>query len=128
QAVRHFLERELGPGEVRISQVDGSGLSRNNLLSARTAVGLLDYMPRSDVWESYFASLPSAADPDGLGQRMRGTMAAGNLRAKTGTIRRVSALSGYVRSADGELLAFSILANGLPSTARAKPTEDAIGS
>jgi serine-type D-Ala-D-Ala carboxypeptidase/endopeptidase (penicillin-binding protein 4) len=127
QAVRRFLERELGPEPVSISQVDGSGLSRNNLVTARTAVRLLDYMPRSDVWQSYFSSLPAAAVPDGLEQRMRGTAAAGNLRAKTGTIRRVSALSGYVRSAEGELLAFSILANGVPSTARAKRSEDAIG-
>lgn len=128
EAVRAFLERELGEAPVAISQVDGSGLSRNNLLSARTAVRLLDYMPRSDVWESYLASLPEAAVPDGLERRMRGTPAAGNLRAKTGTIRRVSALSGYVHSADGELLAFSILANGVPSTARAKRSEDAIGA
>ena len=128
EAVRHFLQRELGAAPVAISQVDGSGLSRNNLVSARTAVRLLDYMPKSDVWESYFSSLPAAAEPDGLDRRMRGTLAAGNLRAKTGTIRRVSALSGDVRSADGELLAFSILANGVPSTARAKRSEDAIGA
>ena len=127
-AIQRFLERELGSAPVTISQVDGSGLSRNNLLSARTAVRLLDYMPKSDVWESYFSSLPAAAVPDGLEQRMRGTPAAGNLRAKTGTIRRVSALSGYVHSADGELLAFSILANDVPSTARAKRSEDAIGA
>ncbi|HEX6924503.1 MAG TPA: D-alanyl-D-alanine carboxypeptidase/D-alanyl-D-alanine-endopeptidase [Longimicrobiaceae bacterium] len=127
-AVQHFLEEELGPEPVSISQVDGSGLSRNNLLTARTAVRLLGYMPESDVWDSYFASLPAAAVPRGLEHRMRGTAAAANLRAKTGTIRRVSALSGYVRTADGELLAFSILANGVPSTARAKQSEDQIGA
>lgn len=128
EAVRYFLERELGPAPITIFQVDGSGLSRNNLLSVRTAVRLLDYMPRSGAWESYFSSLPQAAVRDGLEGRMRGTEAAKNLRAKTGTIRRVSALSGYVRSADGEQLAFSILANGVPSTGRAKRTEDAIGA
>lgn len=128
EAVRRFLERELGEAPVTISQVDGSGLSRNNLLTARTTVRLLDFMPRSGVWDSYFASLPTAATQDGLERRMRGTPAAGNLRAKTGTIRRVSALSGYVHSADGELLAFSIMANGVPSTARAKQSEDAIGA
>lgn len=128
QAVRYFLECELGPEPPEISQVDGSGLSRNNLLTARTTVRLLDYMPRSGFWESFFSSLPAAAVPDGLEQRMRGTPAAGNLRAKTGTIRRVSALSGYVTSADGERIAFSILANGVPSNARAKRLEDAIGA
>jgi D-alanyl-D-alanine carboxypeptidase/D-alanyl-D-alanine-endopeptidase (penicillin-binding protein 4) len=55
------------------------------------------------------------------------TAAAGNLRAKTGTIHGVSSLSGYVTTADGERLAFSIIANGVPSTAREKRSEDAIG-
>jgi serine-type D-Ala-D-Ala carboxypeptidase/endopeptidase (penicillin-binding protein 4) len=58
---------------------------------------------------------------------MAGTPAAKNLRAKTGTIANVSSLSGYVRAANGELLAFSIFTNGIPSTATAKRTEDAIG-
>jgi D-alanyl-D-alanine carboxypeptidase/D-alanyl-D-alanine-endopeptidase (penicillin-binding protein 4) len=53
--------------------------------------------------------------------------AAGNLKAKTGTIRRVSALSGIVRSAEGEAILFSILSNRVPSTSRAKRIEDGIG-
>ncbi|NJD09795.1 MAG: LysM peptidoglycan-binding domain-containing protein, partial [Gemmatimonadetes bacterium] len=53
---------------------------------------------------------------------------AGRLRAKTGTIDHVSALSGYVRSAEGERLAFSIISNDVPSTWQAKRIEDAIGA
>ena len=49
-------------------------------------------------------------------------------RAKTGTIDHVSALSGYVRAADGERLAFSIMINDIPSTARAKEIENQIGA
>jgi len=56
------------------------------------------------------------------------TAAAGNLRAKTGTIEGVSALSGMVRSRDQERLAFSILLNGTPSTTRAKRVENIIGA
>jgi D-alanyl-D-alanine carboxypeptidase/D-alanyl-D-alanine-endopeptidase (penicillin-binding protein 4) len=56
------------------------------------------------------------------------TPAAGNLRAKTGTIDRVSALSGIVTSASGERIAFSILSNNVPSTSRAKQIEDRIGA
>ncbi len=56
------------------------------------------------------------------------TAAAGNLRAKTGTIEGVSALSGMVRSRDQERLAFSILLNGTPSTTRAKRVENFIGA
>ena len=58
---------------------------------------------------------------------MAGTAAAGNLRAKTGTIRGVSSLSGYVSTADGERLAFSFIANDVPDTGRAKRVEDAVG-
>jgi hypothetical protein len=59
---------------------------------------------------------------------MFGTPAAGNLRAKTGTIEGVSALSGMVRSGDGERLAFSLLVNAAPSTTRAKRVENQIGA
>ena len=55
------------------------------------------------------------------------TPAARNLRAKTGTIEGVSALSGVVLSRDGERLAFSIMVNGTPSTSRAKGVENDIG-
>src|SRR5690606_12126246 len=63
-----------------------------------------------------------------LRNRMGATPAANNLRAKTGTISNVSSLSGYVRAANGELLAFSILVNDVPSTYQAKRMEDAVGS
>jgi LysM repeat protein len=56
------------------------------------------------------------------------TAAAGNLRAKTGTIEGVSALSGMVRSADGERLAFSIIINDSPSQTRAERVENQIGA
>lgn len=58
---------------------------------------------------------------------MHQTPAVGNLRAKTGTINYVSALSGYVRAANGEWIAFAIISNDVPSTWRAKRVEDAIG-
>jgi len=59
---------------------------------------------------------------------MYSTPAAGNLRAKTGTIEGVSALSGVVKSEDGERLVFSILVNGTPSTSRAKGVENRVGA
>ena len=55
------------------------------------------------------------------------TRAARNLRAKTGTIDRVSALSGLVHSGNGERILFSIIANDVPSTGAAKRVEDRIG-
>lgn len=130
-AVQYFLECEEPFDFSQMRIVDGSGLSPINRVTPRSMVHLLDLMTRTDVWEPFYESLPEAASPIGgqhsLRGRMRGTAAAGNLRAKTGTINNVSGLSGYVRSADGEMLAFSILANEVPSTSQAKRVEDQIG-
>jgi serine-type D-Ala-D-Ala carboxypeptidase/endopeptidase (penicillin-binding protein 4) len=105
---------------------DGSGLSRLNGASARALVDVLGLMAASPHWEAFQETLPEAATSSGL-RRMHRTEAAGNLRAKTGTIDRVSALSGYVHARNGERLAFAILANGV-SPAAAKRVEDRIGA
>jgi len=129
RAIQYFLECEAGMDVTTLALVDGSGLSPLNRVSARQTIQLLDVMTRSEHWEAFHASLPESGRPRPRGlNRMLGTPAVGNLRAKTGTIRTVSALSGYVRSADGERIAFSILANNLPaSTWAAKRIEDEIG-
>lgn len=125
-AVRGTLA-DLGLDTTGVVLVDGSGLSAANRVSARHFVGLLEAMAHRPAWAQYWASLPEAGRPRELG-RMYRTAAAGNLRAKTGTIERVSALSGLVRAADGERLAFSILLNRAPSVARAKAVENQIGA
>ncbi|MEX2610786.1 MAG: D-alanyl-D-alanine carboxypeptidase/D-alanyl-D-alanine-endopeptidase [Gemmatimonadota bacterium] len=116
-----------GRDSTDLAIADGSGLSVMNRVSARDLVHLLSRMRYSPLWEAYWQTLPEAGRPGGL-RRMSGTAAQGNLRAKTGTIDSVSALSGYVTAANGELLAFSIMVNGVPSTWRAKRVEDEIGA
>jgi len=129
RAIRYFLECEAGADSTALAIVDGSGLSPLNRVTARKTIELLDVMTRNEHWEAFYTSLPEAGRPRPRGlMRMTGSPAVGNLRAKTGTIHTVSALSGYVRSRDGEMIAFSILANGLPrSTWLAKRIEDQIG-
>ena len=102
----------MSPEEFRIE--DGSGLSNLNRATPSAFVHLLRHVATSDYADSFWASLPEAGNRSEL-RRMYRTAAAGNLRAKTGTIRRVSALSGIVRSADGEQILFSILSNNVPS-------------
>jgi D-alanyl-D-alanine carboxypeptidase/D-alanyl-D-alanine-endopeptidase (penicillin-binding protein 4) len=126
RAVQQLLVKETGTSANDLHMDDGSGLSVLDRTSARTIVHLLSFMAKSPMWESYWQTLPEAGVAGGL-QRMRGTPAQANLKAKTGTIDRVSALSGYVRAANGERLAFSIISNNVPSTWRAKRVEDAIG-
>jgi D-alanyl-D-alanine carboxypeptidase/D-alanyl-D-alanine-endopeptidase (penicillin-binding protein 4) len=128
QAVRRLLEQEAGAGGAALRMEDGSGLSRLDRVTARMTVHLLARMAAGADSAVYRASLPEAATPEGLTRRMRGSPAARNLRAKTGTIRGVSSLSGYVTAANGERLAFSILQNDVPETAVAKRAEDAVGA
>ena len=126
KAVVELLTKEVGESPEGFKMDDGSGLSVLDRTSSRTFIHLLSFMAKSPMFESYWQTLPESGVPGGL-RRMGGTAAAGNLRAKTGTIDNVSSLSGYVRSANGERLAFSIIANNVPSTWRAKRIEDAIG-
>lgn len=126
RAVTASLER-VGVSVPPEAQVDGSGLSSTNLVSPATFVDVLRAMGESEHWDEYWASLPQAGTPRELG-RMYDTPAAGNLRAKTGTIEAVSALSGVVASAEGERLAFSIIVNGTRSTWGAKIVENGIGA
>jgi D-alanyl-D-alanine carboxypeptidase/D-alanyl-D-alanine-endopeptidase (penicillin-binding protein 4) len=117
---------ELGVPRNGTVQVDGSGLSAENRIAPRTFVSLLSHLASSSYWTEFWHTLPAAGTRRELG-RMYRTEAAGNLRAKTGTIDEVSALSGVVRSQDSERLAFSIMVNGTPSTTRAKRVENTIG-
>jgi len=121
-----YLVRTVGvlDGDLRV--VDGSGLSRRNRATPSAFVRLFTYVAGSTFADDFWASLPVAGNRLQLG-RMYNTAAAGNLRAKTGTIRRVSALSGVVRTAGGEAVLFSIVSNGVPYTNQAKRIEDQIG-
>ena len=127
RALGRFLTEVVGvaAGDVRIE--DGSGLSARNRATPSAYIQLLRHVASSAYAEPLWASLPEAGRSGGLVRRMARSPAAGNLRAKTGTIRGVSALSGIVTTADGEPVLFSILSNSVPSSSRAKRIEDAIG-
>ncbi len=117
----------LGVSTDGVVQLDGSGLSPGNRVSASILVSLLTHVAATPLWSDFWSTLPEAGRRSGL-SRMYHTAAAGNLRAKTGTLEHVSALSGMVRTADGERLVFSILVNGTPSMFRAKQVENRIGA
>ena len=125
RAVQSFATREAGIEGDQIKAVDGSGLSKNNRTSAGALVGLMLHVAESDHWDSFVSTLPEAGRSL---RRMYRTRAARNLRAKTGTIEGVSALTGVVTTPDGETLLFSILSNQVRSTGAAKRVEDRIGA
>jgi D-alanyl-D-alanine carboxypeptidase/D-alanyl-D-alanine-endopeptidase (penicillin-binding protein 4) len=91
---------------------DGSGLSYGNRMTAEGLVKVLGAMRQRDDFDDYYDSLAIAGKDGTLDDRMRGTAAAGNARAKTGTLNVAICLSGYVTSANDHLAAFAILMNG----------------
>ena len=95
-------------------QVDGSGLSRYDYVSADMIVTLLEHLYRDPKHkEAFVATLPIAGRDGTIASRFKHTRAEANATAKTGSISNVRSLSGYVRTRDGETLAFSILANSI---------------
>jgi len=110
-AVRNFL-REVGIAPDAVVQYDGSGLSRHNLITPAAAVQLYTFMAKQSRYAQAWRDALTIAGVDGtLKNRFTGTAAAGNVRGKTGTIDQVSALSGYVTTAAGERLVFSVIVN-----------------
>jgi len=116
EVVKTFL-RDAGASAANIVMVDGSGLSRHDFVTANASVELLTFISRRSIANAFREALPIAGVDGTLANRMKNTAAAGNVRAKTGTVEAVSSLSGYATSAAGERLVFSIMVNNYPGGA-----------
>jgi D-alanyl-D-alanine carboxypeptidase/D-alanyl-D-alanine-endopeptidase (penicillin-binding protein 4) len=110
EEMKAFLT-EVGVDPAGYNLLDGSGLSRLDLITPATAVKLLRYMYDSPARESWLSILPVGGQDGTLSTRFGGTAGAGRVYAKTGSLSHVSALSGYIQRADGNWVAFSILVN-----------------
>lgn len=88
---------------------EGTGLSRQDLITPEATTRLLAWIARQPFAAKLRDTLPIAGVDGTLRNRMRGTPAANNLQAKTGTLTHAYALSGYVTDASGEHLAFSLM-------------------
>jgi serine-type D-Ala-D-Ala carboxypeptidase/endopeptidase (penicillin-binding protein 4) len=110
RALNRFLA-EVGIQKGETFFEEGSGLSRDNLACPNATVTLLRFMSHHKCAEDYTASLPIAGVDGTLKNRMKGTPAAGNVRAKTGTLRWANSISGFVTTAAGEHLVFSLMLN-----------------
>ena len=91
--------------------VDGSGLSRRDLIAPDTLLVLLKKAFEPAGTSPFVSGLPLAGVDGSLGARMKGTAAGGNLRAKTGTMSNIRSLAGYVTTRDGEHLAIVVMIN-----------------
>ena len=111
---RRFL-KTVGIRPESLDLNDGSGLSRNDMVTADSTVQLLTYMSRHRYAAVFRDALPIAGVDGTLRNRMKGTVAEGNLRAKTGSLSSAASLGGYVTTAAGEKLVFTIMVNNYPS-------------
>ncbi len=127
--IKEFLY-EIGVDTTTIELADGSGNSRYNVISPDHVVALLQAMYQDfRVGAEFLASLPIAGVDGRLKNRMKDTPARGKLRAKTGTLRGVSNLSGYTTTADGEPLAFAIMMEHfVVPVSRIRDIQDRIGA
>lgn len=114
EVVKAFL-KEAGVDGTPLALNDGSGLSRNDMVTPEATIQLLIYMSRHRYASAFRQALPTAGIDGTLRNRMRSTAAENNVRAKTGTLRSTSSLSGYLTTAGGENLVFSIMVNNYPS-------------
>ena len=115
--VKNFLQEQTGVSLQSAVLTDGSGLSRQDLLTAEQTVGLLSFLHNNfPLSYEYIAALPIAGQDGTLRRRFRKPTEQGLLRAKTGTMTGVISLSGYLYTANSHTLAFAIFINKAPGT------------
>lgn len=115
EAGLEVVEQTLGSWGIEpgaISLTDGSGLSRYNEVTPNAVVRLLRAMWRHPHFDVFATAMPVAGVDGTLRRRLLGTPGARNVKAKTGSLSSVRALSGYLRDGAGETIVFSLILNG----------------
>ncbi len=124
KALAALLDR-MGVDRDGLVAADGSGLSRLDQVTPRQAAGLLEGALKESWGEDFLQALPLAGSSGTLARRFRGTRGEGRIRAKTGTLTRVAALSGYILREGKPVLVFSWLIQGFTAPqARARAEMD----
>lgn len=95
---------------------DGSGLSRYNAITTKQLVDMLCYMKSSKNFEAFYHSLPIAGETGTLKEIFTKAPLKGNLKAKTGSMKRVLSYTGYCTTISGAEIAFSCIVNNYNST------------
>ena len=95
---------------------DGCGLSRSNVITAKTEVQILRMMAKNKTFKPFYNSFPVAGKAGSLENMCEGSFASNNLCAKSGYITRARGYAGYVKNKKGEMLCFSMLANNYECT------------
>jgi len=115
-AMTDFLKQAgAHPADPRID--DGSGLSRNDLVTPQLITSLLSFMYRSNYRDTWISMLPAGGQDGTLSHRLCCVSDARRIHAKTGTLARSIALSGYADSNTHGWLAFSVIVNNFEASA-----------
>jgi D-alanyl-D-alanine carboxypeptidase/D-alanyl-D-alanine-endopeptidase (penicillin-binding protein 4) len=127
EVVRGFLNQAGIRGDEYVF-FDGSGLSRQNLVTPHAVVKLLTYASTQPWGTLYRDTLPVAGVDGSLSERFKGNpRMQGRVQAKTGSLGHVNCLSGYAQTEKGDQIVFSIMANNHTLTShRALETIDEI--
>ncbi len=126
ECIRRFIS-ELGLNPSDYVVADGSGLSLYNYLTPEVLVEALRYAyRRSNIYSHLYPALPVAGCDGTLSRRMKRGNAFGNVRAKTGTLEGVSTLAGYATAANGHVLCFAIMNQGLRYHATGRNFQDRV--
>lgn len=123
--VQKFLkEHNILPAGQEFRQLDGSGLSKGNRLTADIIINLLAYLAKHKDGEKFRTTLPLNGVDGTLKKRLNGNGESARIWAKTGYINGVSALSGYLKSNHSKDYAFSIIINHISDVSRARRFQD----
>lgn len=109
-AMKELLQK-MGINPANFEIADGSGLSTFNLVTPKQVTNLLYYMYKSDEFDSFYNSLAIAGFDGTLADRMKKTKAENNFRGKSGFLENVRGLAGYLKTADGEPIALTLIVN-----------------
>lgn len=103
--------KQIGIAESDTVLLDGSGLSREDLVTPRAMMALLRHMDRSEYSSLWTGLLPVAGKDGSLAERLKGRGITGRIWAKTGSLTGVAALAGYALNQKDEMVAFVLFAN-----------------
>ena len=126
-AINSFMNGAIGMNPDHFNIVDGSGVSLYNYVSPKLMLEYLKYAYyHRPVFLPLYESLPIAGVDGTLRNRMKGTAAANNVHAKTGSVKGVSSLAGYVKARNGHELAFVIINQNIMQLSKARDMQDKI--
>jgi D-alanyl-D-alanine carboxypeptidase/D-alanyl-D-alanine-endopeptidase (penicillin-binding protein 4) len=129
EVLRGFLNKAGVPSD-QCAFYDGSGLSRQNLVTPHAIVQLLTYAASQPWGTNFRGTLPIAGIDGSLSDRFKNIDAQGRVYGKTGSLGGVKTLSGYATTDRGDQVAFSILSNNfnLPSKRVTDAIDEVVGA